>query len=188
VQLDVTCHDQVARAVAEVLERWGRIDVLINNAAITADELLWQITDQAWNRLLEVNLKGAFLCAQAVLSVMMRQHQGHIVNISSFSGRVGQRGQASYAAAKAGLLGLTTALAREAGAADVRVNAVLPGVLLTPMTAKLSPGRLQQLANANVLGRLNSISEVAQFILFLVNTENISGQIFQLDSRIAHWA
>ena len=185
--LDVTSAVAITAAVDEVLSRWGRIDVLVNNAGLTDDQASWQMDETAWQRVLDVNLKGAFLCSQAVCRRMIRQRDGHIINISSFSGRVGQRGQANYAAAKAGLFGLTTSLAQEVGSRNVRVNAVLPGVLPTRMTAKLSEAELQQFAEANALGRINSLDEVARFVVFLASTKNISGQVFQLDSRIAPW-
>jgi 3-oxoacyl-[acyl-carrier protein] reductase len=119
---------------------------------------------------------------------MLKQRDGHIINISSWSARVGGRGQSNYAAAKAGLLGLTTSLAKEVGSRNVRVNAVLPGVLGTKMTAHLTPEQLAEYASANVLGRINSIEEVAHFVVFLASLRNVSGQIFQLDSRIARWS
>ena len=118
---------------------------------------------------------------------MLRQRDGHIINISSFSGRAGARGQTSYAAAKAGLFGLTSSLALEVGSRNIRVNAVLPGVLPTAMTAHLKPGELDDFANANALKRINSLDEVARFIAFLAAMRNVSGQIFQLDSRISRW-
>jgi 3-oxoacyl-[acyl-carrier protein] reductase len=117
----------------------------------------------------------------------MRQRDGHIINISSHAGKGGARGQSNYAAAKAGLLGLTQSLARELGSRNVRANAVLPGVLPTRMTAKLSADQMEGFAAANALGRINSLDEVARFIVFLTGTQNISGQVFQLDSRIAPW-
>jgi 3-oxoacyl-[acyl-carrier protein] reductase len=185
--LDITSRDSVARAVDEVLTRWGTIDVLINNAGVTNDRAFFQMDDGAWEQVLHVNLKGAFLCSQAVCRPMMKQRNGHIVNISSFSGRTGQRGQANYAAAKAGLFGLTASVARELGSRNVRVNAVLPGVLPTKMTMGLSQAEMQQFAQDNALGRINSLEEVARFVVFLAGTKNISGQLFQLDSRIASW-
>jgi 3-oxoacyl-[acyl-carrier protein] reductase len=100
VPLDVTSRNAVHSAVAQVLARWQRIDLLINNAGITADNLSWQLTDDDWQRVLDVNLKGAFLCSQAVLRPMLKQRDGHILNIASFSARTGNRGQANYAAAK----------------------------------------------------------------------------------------
>lgn len=185
--LDVTSRDAVQSAVAQVLARWQRIDLLINNAGNTADNLSWQLTDDDWQRVLDVHLKGAFLCSQAVLRPMLKQRDGHILNIASFSARTGNRGQANYAAAKAALLGFTTSLAKEVGSRNVRVNALLPGVLPTPMTAGLTPKQLEAFAAANALGRLNDLAEVARFTAFLAGTQNISGQFFQLDSRIARW-
>jgi 3-oxoacyl-[acyl-carrier protein] reductase len=118
---------------------------------------------------------------------MSAQRSGHIVNVASFSARQGPCGQANYAAAKAGLIGLTESLAREVGACNIQVNAVLPGVLPTAMTARLSRERTAELVAANALRRLNSTEEVARFIAFLVTLRDISGQVFQLDSRIARW-
>ena len=187
VQVDVTNRVQVREVFEQVEKRWGRIDVLINNAGVTADRLSWQMEEGDWDRVLDVNLKGAFLCSQAVLRRMLGRREGHIVNISSFAARHGPRGQAGYAAAKAGLLGLTESLAREAGSRNVRVNAVLPGLLRTSMTAKLTEDQLNELTEANALRRLNSVEEAARFVVFLATTQNISGQIFQLDSRIARW-
>lgn len=186
--LDVTARESVEAAVPQVLARWARIDLLINNAGNTADNLSWQLTDDDWQRVLDVHLRGAFLCSQAVLRPMLKQRDGHILNVASFSARTGNRGQANYAAAKAGLLGLTTSLAKEVGSRNVRVNALLPGVLPTPMTAPLSVKQLEAFAAANALGRLNDLAEVAKFTAFLAGTRNISGQFFQLDSRIARWA
>jgi 3-oxoacyl-[acyl-carrier protein] reductase len=187
LRLDVTSRENVEEGIACVTSGWQRIDLLINNAGNTADALVGQLTDDDWRRVLDVHLKGAFLCSQAVLRPMLKQRDGHILNVASFSARTGNRGQANYAAAKAGLLGLTTSLAKEVGSRNVRVNAILPGVLPTPMTASLTPEQLETFATANALGRLNDPAEVARFAAFLAGTQNISGQVFQLDSRIARW-
>ena len=187
LRLDVTSRENVEEAVAQVTAGWERVDLLINNAGNTADGLVGQLSDEDWQRVLDVHLKGAFLCSQAVLRPMLRQRDGHILNIASFSARTGNRGQANYAAAKAGLLGLTTSLAREVGSRNVRVNAILPGVLPPPMTAGLSAEQREGFTAANALGRLNDPTEVARFAAFLASTRNISGQFFQLDSRIARW-
>ncbi|HKS36798.1 MAG TPA: SDR family NAD(P)-dependent oxidoreductase [Verrucomicrobiae bacterium] len=187
VQLDVTDGSQALDVVRQLMVRWGRIDVLINNAGLTADNPLWQTSDEDWDRVLEVNLKGAFLCSQAVLRPMLSRQDGHIINIASFAARHGPRGQANYAAAKAGLIGLTESLAKEVGSRNIRVNAVLPGVLPTPMTAKLAQPQLNEFASANALGRLNTVAEVARFVAFLATTRNVSGQSFPLDSRTARW-
>lgn len=186
--LDVTDRNQAHAAVEQVLQRWQRIDVLINNAGAVCDNSLWEMSEAQFEKILSVNLKGAFICAQAVLRPMLRQREGHIVNISSFSGRAGARGQSNYAAAKAGLFGLTASLAQEVGSRNIRVNAVLPGVLPTAMTSRLAAEQLQAFGEANALKRINSVQEVARFIAFLVTTQNISGQLFQLDSRIAPWS
>jgi 3-oxoacyl-[acyl-carrier protein] reductase len=185
--LDVTDGAQADEAIRRIVERWGRLDVLINNAGLTADAPLWQLREAQWDAVLKVNLKGAFHCARAAAGIMVKQHAGHVINIASFAARSGPRGQAAYAASKAGLIGLTQSLARELGARNVRVNAVLPGVLPTPMTAPLGDAVRAAFAQANALGRLNSVAEVARFIVFLAGLENISGQVFQLDSRISRW-
>jgi 3-oxoacyl-[acyl-carrier protein] reductase len=185
--LDVTNRRQVEDVFEQAIAQHGRIDVLINNAGVTADGLCAQLTDEDWQRVIEVNLRGAFLCAQAAARQMIRQRDGHIINVSSYAGRAGAPGQSNYAAAKAGLFGLTQSLARELGSRNVRVNAVLPGVLPTNMTARLRPEQLAAFAGANVLGRINALEEVARFLQFLATTQNISGQLFQLDSRIAPW-
>jgi 3-oxoacyl-[acyl-carrier protein] reductase len=186
--LDVTAADSVSAAFAETLARFGRLDALINNAGIARDALVAQMSDEDWQRVLDVNLKGAFLCAQAALRPMLKQRDGHILNISSFGGRVGRAGQANYAASKAGLIGLTQALAKEAGSRNVRVNAVLPGFLRTRLVGDLSEEQLAAHAASNALGRLNEFAEVARFVTFLAGMRNVSGQVFQLDSRIGPWS
>ena len=185
--LDVINRKQAESVVEQVIQRWQRIDVLINNAGATADSSICEMEDEDFEKVLSVNLKASFICSQMVLRPMLRQRDGHIVNISSFSGRAGARGQANYAAAKAGLFGLTQSLAQEVGSRNIRVNAVLPGVLPTRMTSHLKPEQLEAFANANALKRINSVEEVARFVAFLVTTQNISGQLFQLDGRISPW-
>ena len=188
LKLDVTNAAQVKAAVAEVLAAWGRIDVLVNNAGLTADGTIAGLSIEDWQRVLEVNLKGAFLCAQAVLQPMMfDQRDGHIINLSSFAAKNGHAGQANYVAAKAGLVGLTQSLAKEAGRRNVRVNAIFPGVLETPMTTHLTPEQRKTLAGDNALGRSTTLEEVATFVVHLAGMKNVSGQVFQLDSRIGAW-
>lgn len=185
--LDVTKAGQVEQAITAIWQRCGRIDAFIHNAGLTADALLTQLSDEDWARVFDVNLRGAFLCARAVARPMIRQRDGHIINISSLAARRGPAGQSNYAAAKAGLVGLTQSLAKELGPRNVRVNAIFPGVMPTQMTADLSAEQLAAFARANALGRINAPEEVARFIVFLAGTQNISGQVFQLDSRIAPW-
>ena len=185
--LDVTQPAQINSVVEDTLKRLGRIDLLVNNAGITADAPCAQMTEEDWDRVLNVNLRGSFFCARAVARPMARQREGHVIHISSFGARSGPRGQGNYAAAKAGLIGLTHSLAKELGSRNVRVNAIFPGVLPTNMTAQMSAEQLEAFAEANALGRINSLDEVVRFIAFLATTQNISGQVFQLDSRIAPW-
>ena len=187
IAMDVTDRGRVAEVVKEVENRWGRIDALVNNAGVTADASLAKQSEENWDRVLGVNLTGAFLCSQAVLRGMSRRRQGHIINVSSFSGMAGAAGQANYSSSKAGLIGLTKSLAREMGSMQVCVNAILPGFLSTPMTKKLSETIRKAYVTANVLGRLGSVEEVARFIVFLAAMKNVSGQVFQLDSRVSAW-
>jgi 3-oxoacyl-[acyl-carrier protein] reductase len=187
LQLDVTRREEVTAVFDEVLTKHGRLDVLINNAGVAVDSLVAQMTGDTWQRVLDVNLKGAFLCSQAAIRPMLKQRDGHILNISSFGGRVGRAGQANYAASKAALIGLTQSLAKEVGSRNVRVNAVLPGFLRTKLVGTLTEEQLAARAASNTLGRLNDLDEVARFIVFLAGMRNVSGQVFQLDSRIAAW-
>jgi len=188
VSLDVTHPEAPTAAVSQVLERWERLDVLVNNAGVAADELLPRMSVSEWQQVLDVNLTGAFRCARAALRPMFQQQEGHILNLTSFGGRVGRAGQVNYAASKAGLFGLTQSLAREVGSRNIRVNAISPGFLRTGFLGNLTEEQLANHASANTLGRLNEFEEVARFVVFLAGTQNISGQIFQLDSRITPWS
>ena len=185
--LDVTQGAACERVVAEILDRWGRVDLLIHNAGVAADRLVAGMADDDWDRVLDVHLKGAFLCSRAVLPAMTRQADGQIVNVGSFAGKGGPIGQANYAAAKAGLIGLTLSLAREVAASGIRVNAVLPGVLPTRMTAGLKEPVRQALVAANLMQRMNTLDEVVRLFLGLAEARNVSGQVIQWDSRIARW-
>lgn len=187
VPLDVTEPGSVQAAIDGIVDRWGRIDLLVNNAGIVSDALLSRMEEPMWDRVVAVNLDGAFRCARAVARPMMRQREGQILNITSHGGRVGRAGQANYAASKAALFGFTQSLARELGSRNVRVNAVSPGFLRTGLVADLSEKQLDAHAGENTLGRLNAIDEVARFVAFLAGMRNVSGQLFQLDSRISPW-
>ncbi len=186
-QMDVRQAAGAQAAVSFALERFGRLDVLINNAGVIADALLPRMSGAQWSEALDVNLKGAFQLSQAAIQPMIRQRDGHIINISSHSGTRGAAGQANYAAAKAGLIGLTQSLAKELGARNVRVNAVLPGLMQTDMTSGLSPDVQAAIEQANALGRINTVDEIARFVVFLTTMSNVSGQVFTLDSRIGRW-
>jgi 3-oxoacyl-[acyl-carrier protein] reductase len=187
VALDVTNPESVANAVEEILKKHERIDLLVNNAGLTVNQTLPQTTEEDWDRVMEVNLRGAFLCSKAVIRGMLKQRSGQVINISSYAARSGPRGQAAYVAAKAALIGFTQSLAKEAGSRNVQANVILPGVLPTPMTEGLPEEIMKAFAEANALGRINDIEEVAKFIANLAEMKNVSGQVFQLDSRIAPW-
>lgn len=145
-------------------------------------------SDADWDMVLGVNLKGPFLCSKAVLPTMVHRREGQILNIASFAARGGNRGQCGYAASKAGLIGLTLALAKEVGGAGIRVNAVLPGVLPTGMIDGLPEEALRSFTEANALGRLNGLCETAQAIVRIAAMRDVSGQVFALDSRVSRWA
>jgi 3-oxoacyl-[acyl-carrier protein] reductase len=185
---DVTNPEQIAGVLDAILNRWGRLDVLVNNAGLVSDQWSWQLPEKEWDAVISANLKGAFLCARAALTPMTRQTGGHIINIGSLVGIHGAAGQANYAAAKAGLLGFSAALAKEMGSHNVQVNSILPGLLRTPMTNRMSAERWNSIVTANALGRLNTVEEIARFAGFLTTLQNVSGQVFQLDSRVSRWS
>ena len=173
-----------AESVAAYFSRFERIDILVNNAGITGDSLLAKLDPEQWDDVLDTNLKGAFLCARAAARLMMRQRDGNIVQIGSYSAFHPSAGQAAYAASKAGLIGLTQSLAKELGPRNVRVNCVLPGFLETRMTAAL-PDEVRTAALArHSLGRFNTSADAARFIRLLTSLDHVSGQVFQLDSRV----
>ncbi|MBN8246292.1 MAG: SDR family oxidoreductase [Verrucomicrobia bacterium] len=185
VPLDVTEPGSVTAAVSAVLERWGRLDVWIHNAGNARDHVLPRMAVADWQSVVDVHLKGAFLGARAILPAMIRQGGGHIIHLASFSGRVGRAGAANYSAAKAALMGLTQSLARETGPDNIRVNAVSPGYLPTALLGPVTAADLARHAADNALGRINEFDEVARFVVHLAAMRNVSGQLFQLDSRIA---
>lgn len=184
-ELDVT----VPQSVEAFFERVTRVDLLVNNAGAIADGALVQMSEMEFQGVLDVCLKGAFLCSQKALWLMARKRSGHVINIGSFSALYGTAGQANYAAAKAGLIGLTKSVAAEYGAKNVRANCVLPGMLETKMTRHLlnDAARREEMVRSHSLRRLNSVDDTARFIVFLDTMQNVSGQVFQLDSRVSRW-
>jgi len=185
-QADVRNKESVEQMVEDAVRQWRRIDLLINNAGITKDDLLIKMGESVWDEVLDTNLKGSFHCIQAVAKVMMQQKAGHIINIASLVALQGAVGQAAYAASKAGLIGLTKAAARELGPFGIRVNAVLPGFLPTDMSLDLSRDKRKKIISANTLGRSTTTEEVADFVFQLSAMPSTSGQVFNLDSRITY--
>jgi len=178
-ELDVRSAESVDAYFAPL----ERVDVLVNNAGITRDGPFLRQDSADRDAVIDVNLKGAHLCSQAAAALMVRRRDGHIVNIGSFSALHPPSGQTAYAAAKAGLVGLTRSLAHELGKRNVRANCVLPGFLETKMTADLPDAAREAALERHRLGRFNTVEEAARFIAFLATTRHISGQVFQLDSR-----
>ncbi|MGD0202285.1 MAG: 3-oxoacyl-ACP reductase FabG [Candidatus Bathyarchaeia archaeon] len=186
VKLDVCNREQTKQMVKDTIERYGKIDVLINNAGVAQDALLLKMTEEQWNRVIDINLKGAFNCAQAVVEVMINQGHGVIVNVSSVVGLYGNIGQANYAAAKAGLIGLTKALAKELGRKGIRVNAVAPGFTMTPMMANVPDKILQMMREKTPLGKLAEPRDIAYAYLYLASDEAkfVNGAVLSVDGGL----
>jgi 3-oxoacyl-[acyl-carrier protein] reductase len=168
---DVRDGARITAVVAEVQQRWGRLDILVNNAGITRDNLLMRMADEDIESVLDTNLKGALFCCRAVARPMTKARGGCIVNVSSIVGLTGNAGQSNYAAAKAGLFGLTRSLAMEFGGRGVRVNAVAPGYIQTDMTASLSEDVKAESLKRIPLGRLGDPRDIARAVLFLCSEE-----------------
>ena len=183
---DVSRVQDVERLVAETRERFGRIDVLVNNAGITRDALLIRMKDEDWDEVLAVNLKGAFYTSRACARVMMRQRSGRIINITSVAGLMGNAGQVNYSAAKAGLLGLTKAAARELAHWGILVNAVAPGLIDTDILTSLPAEARDALLSQIPLKRVGTSREVAEVVRFLASdgAGYITGQVIQVNGGL----
>jgi len=169
--------------VAQAVENWGRLDVLINNAGVTRDGLLLRMSEEDWDLVLDINLKGAFLCTKAAIKVMLKQRSGAIVNIASVVGRVGQAGQANYAASKGGLIALTKSVAKEVAGRNIRVNAVAPGFIETQMTHVLSDEVKKAWLERIPLNRAGTMEDVAKVVAFLASDDAsyLTGQTIGID-------
>lgn len=182
-QADISKAEDAAKLVACALETFGRVDALVNNAGVTCDNLLMRMDEDAWDKVLNTNLKGAFLMTKAVIKPMLKQKKGSIVNIASVVGLMGNAGQANYAASKAGLIGFTKSVAKEYGKKGIRVNAVAPGFICSDMTAGLAENLKEQMLAQVPLNVFGQPRDVANAVTFLASDKAsyITGQVLTVD-------
>ena len=183
VEVDVSNFEMAQEMAKKVVDQYGKIDILVNNAGITRDDLLMRMKESDWDDVININLKGAWNCSKAVLRPMMRKRYGRIVNISSVSGQAGQAGQTNYSASKAGLIGLTKAMAREVASRGIAVNAVAPGFIPTALTNDLPNELKEYILSATPMGRMGTPEEIAFAVAFLASDEAsyITGQVLGVD-------
>ncbi len=183
---DVSDESQAEQIIKAVIGGFGRVDILINNAGIHRDRLLLRMSSADFDEVLQVNLRGAFLCTRFVMPHLIRQHYGRVINMSSVVGLTGNPGQANYAAAKAGLIGFTKAVAREVASRNVTVNAVAPGYIATGMVEDLTEDQRKQILERIPMGRFGTSEDVAETILFLSSkgAGYLTGQVFTVDGGL----
>jgi 3-oxoacyl-[acyl-carrier protein] reductase len=181
--IDVGDEDQIKTGIKAAIAQFGKVDILVNNAGITKDQLVMRMKRADWDAVLNTNLTSAYLCTQQVISSMLKQRWGRIINIASIFGQMGQAGQANYASSKAGLIGLTMALARELASRNITCNAVAPGFIETSMTAVLSEEFKQAAVKQIPLGRVGTADDVANAVVFLASEEAsyITGHVLNVN-------
>jgi len=186
IKVDVAHSGEVERMVQTILERFGHIDILVNNAGIARDKLILRMTEEDWDAVLNVNLKGTFNCTKAVVRHMSKQRSGKIVSIASVVGEMGNVGQANYSASKAGVIGFTKTIAREFAQRGINVNAIAPGYVETPMTDALPEKAKEELRRLIPMDRLGRPEDVAEAVLFLVSETSsyITGQVLNVNGGI----
>lgn len=183
IRLDVADSGEVEKAFEEVRKEFGRIDILINNAGITKDGLLMRMKEEAWDSVMNTNLKGVFLCTREVIKDMAKQRYGRIVNITSVAAFMGNPGQANYSAAKAGMVGLTKTVAREYAGRGITVNAVAPGFIETAMTDVLPENIKEEMKKIIPLGRFGTVEDISKAVIFLASPDSgyITGQTIHVN-------
>ncbi|MFQ5453710.1 MAG: SDR family NAD(P)-dependent oxidoreductase [Candidatus Zixiibacteriota bacterium] len=183
IKCDVSSHEEVGKMVHEVIDAFEHLDILVNNAGVNRDGVIWKMTEEMWDTVLDIDLKGYFSFIRAVAPHFKENKSGKIVNVTSINGLRGKFGQANYSAAKAGIVGLTKAVARELGKYSVNVNAVAPGMILTDMMAGLPEDIKQKAVDETVLGRVGTTEEVASVIAFLCSDKarHITGEVIKID-------
>jgi 3-oxoacyl-[acyl-carrier protein] reductase len=182
-KMDLAVEDEIKSGIKAAIAKLGKLDILVNNAGITRDQLALRMKRADWDAVINTNLTGAYLCSQQALASMLRQHWGRIINITSIFGQIGQAGQANYAASKAGLIGLTMALAREVASRNITVNAVAPGFIETAMTDALAPEMKETVKKMIPLGRTGTPQDVAAAVRFLASDEAsyITGHVLSVN-------
>ena len=183
LKADVSKQEEVQELVDKVIEKFGKIDVLVNNAGITKDNLLMRMSEEEFDKVLEINLKGTFLVTKAVTKYMMKKRSGSIINLSSVVGVAGNAGQCNYSASKAGIIGFTKSIAKELASRNIRANAVAPGFIETDMTNVLTDTVKESIYNQIPLKRMGNAKEVAELIYFLGTEKSsyITGQVINID-------
>lgn len=186
IRANVAVLDEVERMVQGIIDQFSRIDILVNNAGIARDKLLLRMTEEDWDLVLDINLKGTFNCTKAVVRYMSKHRSGKIVNIASVVGETGNAGQANYSASKAGVIGFTKTIAREFAGRGINVNAIAPGYIVTPMTDVLPEKAKEELKRMIPMERLGQPDDVAQAALFLVSEASsyITGQVIHVNGGI----
>jgi 3-oxoacyl-[acyl-carrier protein] reductase len=183
VQADVSKSDQANQLIESAQEKFGRLDILVNNAGITRDNLLMRMSEDEWDSVIAVNLKGTYNCIRAATKIFMKQRAGRIINIASVVGQMGNAGQANYASSKAGVIGLTKSVAKELAGRNILVNAVAPGFIETAMTERLTEKAKEALIQLIPLAKLGQPEDVAKVVLFLSSERSsyITGQVINVD-------
>ncbi|WP_404331474.1 3-oxoacyl-[acyl-carrier-protein] reductase [Mesobacillus maritimus] len=183
IQADVSSSESVESMVKQTIEAFGKLDILVNNAGITKDNLLMRMKEADWDDVININLKGVFLCTKAVTRQMMKQRRGRIINISSIVGVSGNAGQANYVAAKSGVIGLTKTTAKELATRGITVNAIAPGFITTDMTDKLNDETKNEMLKQIPLARLGEPTDIAKTVLFLASDDSryMTGQTLHVD-------